>query len=226
MDEQDVQVFIEGAENFFHQMGGEAWSAWNERLIRVLPEHQERTGDLAGSWSVELLIPWPTMDLDTVYTWLSDHLPPSGSSAALVHNDYKLDNAMFAATDPGWLVAVFDWYMATLGEPLSDLGALLAYWAEDDDPSEVRAFSPMPADVSGFPTRDELVARYAATSGSDVDHIDYYHVLALFRLAVILAQIHIRWIRGQTRDERFAGLDELVRLVAARAAWIAGSHRV
>jgi aminoglycoside phosphotransferase (APT) family kinase protein len=155
-------------------------------------------------------------DLDRAHAWLGSHLPPEGPPA-LIHNDYKLDNAMFAADDPGHLVAVFDWDMATLGDPLSDLGGLLAYWSDDDDSPDVRGFSPMPADASGFPGRGELVQRYAATSGRNVEHIDFFHVLALFRLAVILAQIHIRWLRGQTQDQRFAGLDELVKLIAARA---------
>lgn len=161
-------------------------------------------------------------DMDRAHAWLARRRP-SREAAALVHNDYKLDNAMFAAHDPSRLVAVFDWDMATLGDPLSDLGGLLAYWTDDEDPPEVRQFSPMPSDASGFPSRSELVERYAATTGRDVDQIDFYHVLALFRLAVIIAQIHIRWVRGQTQDERFAEFGELVKLVAARAARLAGS---
>lgn len=155
--------------------------------------------------------------MEETHTWLTAHQPPEGL-ASLVHNDYKLDNSMFAADNPAELVAVFDWDMATLGDPLSDLGGLLAYWTDDDDPPEVRAFSPMPADASGFPSRAELVERYAMRTSRNVDHIDFFHVLALFRLAVILAQIHIRWVRGQTQDDRFADLDELVKLIAARAA--------
>lgn len=151
-----------------------------------------------------------------VHGWLLDNLPPD-PAPALIHNDYKLDNSMFSADDPGKLVAVFDWDMATLGDPLSDLGALLTYWSDDDDPPEVRAFSPMPRDATGFPTRDELVERYASATGRDVSAIDFYHVLALYRVAVILAQIHIRWLRGQTRDERFANLGTLVTLIADRA---------
>ena len=89
--------------------------------------------------------------MEAVHRWLAGHLPPEGTPA-LIHNDYKLDNSMFATDDPGRLVAVFDWDMATLGDPLSDLGALLAYWIDEDDPEEVRAFSPMPHDATGFPT--------------------------------------------------------------------------
>lgn len=165
-------------------------------------------------WEKAMAKPVPAMD--RVHDWLAGHLP-ADTGSALIHNDYKLDNSMFAADDPGRLVAVFDWDMATLGDPLSDLGTLLAYWIDEDDPDEVRAFSPMPGDATGFPSRAEVVERYAHASGRDVSDIGFYHVLALYRLAVILAQIHIRWLRGQTRDERFSGLGDLVELVAARA---------
>jgi aminoglycoside phosphotransferase (APT) family kinase protein len=167
-----------------------------------------------GRWQKAQAAEVPAMD--AVYRWLESGLPRD-SQASLVHNDYKLDNCMFATGDPGHLVAVFDWDMATLGDPLSDLGSLLTYWIEDTDPPEARLFSPMPTDMAGFPSRRELVERYAAASGRDVADIGFYHVLGLFRLAVILAQIHIRWLRGQTKDERFAGLGELVEIIAARA---------
>lgn len=171
-----------------------------------------------GRWEKAKAEEVPAMDVS--HQWLTDNLPPD-SAPALIHNDYKLDNTMFAVDDPGRLVAVFDWDMATLGDPLSDLGTLLTYWIDDDDPEEVRAFSPMPHDAAGFPSRDHLVERYARASGRDVSGIGFYHVLGLYRVAVILAQIHIRWLRGQTRDERFAGLGDLVKLVAASAAELA-----
>ncbi|MGI9647779.1 MAG: phosphotransferase family protein [Acidimicrobiia bacterium] len=158
--------------------------------------------------------------MEVAHKWLQDNLPPDGPPS-LIHNDYKLDNSMFAADDPSQLVAVFDWDMATLGDPLSDLGTLLTYWLDDDDPEEVRAFSPMPHDGVGFPSREELVERYARLSGRDLSGIGFYHVLGLYRVAVILAQIYIRWERGQTSDERFAGLGDLVKLIAARAADLA-----
>jgi aminoglycoside phosphotransferase (APT) family kinase protein len=171
-----------------------------------------------GRWEKARADAAPAMDL--VHRWLVDNLPPD-AAPALIHNDFKLDNSMFAAEDPGHLVAVFDWDMATLGDPLSDLGTLLTYWTDDDDPEAVRAFSPMPHDAAGFPSRREIVERYALASGRDVSGIRFYHVLGLYRVAVILAQIHIRWLRGQTRDERFAGLGDLVKLVAANAAELA-----
>ena len=157
--------------------------------------------------------------MDGVYHWLKAHVPDD-SDAALVHNDYKLDNLMLSADDPGDAVAVFDWDMCTLGDPLSDLGALLTYWAQPDDPEPLRQMAMMPVDAR-FPTRDELVARYAAQSGRDVSNIHFYHALGLYRLTVIIAQIYIRYKRGQTEDARFAHLNQLVPVTAQAAYAIA-----
>lgn len=170
-----------------------------------------------GRWERARRKPLATMDV--VREWLQDN-HPADSLSAIVHNDFKLDNCMLSPTDPGDLVAVFDWDMATIGDPLTDLGTLLAYWREPDDPPQAQAFSPMPA-TGGFPSRAELVDMYARTSGRDLTDVAFYHVLGLYRLAVILAQIYLRWEQGQTRDERFAGLWTLTELVADRAADIA-----
>jgi aminoglycoside phosphotransferase (APT) family kinase protein len=124
---------------------------------------------------------------------------------------------MLAAEDPGRLRAVFDWDMSTLGDPLSDLGALLTYWSEPEDPPAFRAMAMMPTEASGFLSRAELVRRYAERSGRDVSAIEFYHVLGLFRLAVIAAQIYARFHRGQTRDARFAAFGPLIPVVATAA---------
>lgn len=159
-------------------------------------------------------------EMDEVYAWLKENRPPT-ASFSLVHNDYKLDNVMFAAVDPGQIVAVFDWDMCTLGDPLSDLGALLSYWTESTDPDYLRAMTRMPANNLGFMTRAELVARYAAQSGRSVHDINFYHALGLFRLAVIIAQIYIRYHRGQTQDERFADYGRRTVLTARAAQEVA-----
>ena len=143
--------------------------------------------------------------VDDVYGWLSAELPESGYHS-LAHNDYKLDNTMFALEDPGRIVAVFDWDMCTLGDPLSDLGMLLTYWTQPDDPPSVKAIGTMPAGDHAFFTRDEIVARYAEASGRDLRQMRFYHVLGVFRLLVILQQIYIRYQRGFTQDARFAKL--------------------
>ncbi len=171
-----------------------------------------------GRWEKTRLEEVP--DMDRVHAWLQDHQPPEGPTT-LVHNDYKLDNVMLAADDPGRLVAVFDWDMCTLGDPLSDLGSLLTYWTEPSDPAPFRAMSMMPTDP-GFPSRDEMVRRYAERSGRDVSAIGFYHVLGLFRLAVIAAQIYFRFQRGQTQDRRFAAFGPLIPVVAAAARARAG----
>jgi aminoglycoside phosphotransferase (APT) family kinase protein len=163
-----------------------------------------------------------TDDLDAMhrlYDWLRDHLPES-SDATLVHNDYKLDNAMLDPDDPGHLVAVFDWDMCTLGDPLNDLGALLTYWIQADDPQPFHFMAMMPVDER-FPSRQDLARRYADRSGRDIADLQYYHALGLYRLTVILAQIYIRYRRGQTQDERFAALGDLMPLTAQAAQQVA-----
>lgn len=143
--------------------------------------------------------------VDEVYHWLSAELLES-SYHSLVHNDYKLDNTMFAYDDPARIVAIFDWDMCTLGDPLSDLGMLLTYWTQPDDAPSVKAIGTMPAGGYAFYTRDEIVTRYAVKSGRDLSDIRFYHVLGVFRLLVILQQIYIRYQRGFTQDKRFANL--------------------
>ena len=153
--------------------------------------------------------------MDAVYEWLRSNQPPE-NVPSLVHNDYKLDNVMLDADDPGRVVAVFDWDMCTLGDPLSDVGALLAWWCLPDDPPHFRAMAMMPLD-DRFLRREELVARYAEYSGRDVSAIHFYHALSLFRVTVIIAQIYVRYVRGQTQDERFAAFGPRIP-AAAQAA--------
>lgn len=154
-------------------------------------------------------------DISAVQRWLRARIPKA-SAASLVHNDYKLDNVMFAADDPARLVAILDWDMCTLGDPLSDLGALLTYWAQPDDPPAVKAIAFMPAGDFAFYSRREIIERYAAASGRDVGNLRFYHVLGIFRLLVILQQIYLRYTRGQTQDRRFA---DMHKAVAALAGW-------
>lgn len=155
-------------------------------------------------------------DMDAIYAWLKAN-QPANTQVSLVHNDYKLDNVMLAAGDPGQVVAIFDWDMCTLGDPLADLGALLTYWTEPTDPPYLQATAMMPLGEPGFLSRDELVARYAAKSGRAVGDIDFYHALGLFRLTVIIAQIYIRYARGQTQDPRFAAMEFMIPALARRA---------
>ena len=156
------------------------------------------------------------LDVEAFNDWLTDNIPES-SDASLVHNDYKLDNTMLADDDPSRLVAVLDWDMCTLGDPLLDLGTLLTYWTEPDDPPYLQQLSPMPSQGYDFLTRRQIVERYALKSGRDVDCLRFYHVLAMFRWLVFLQQMYIRYVRGLTKDERFARLNVAVDLLAKTA---------
>jgi len=156
------------------------------------------------------------MEMETVYGWLRENLPPP-SAPTLVHNDYKLDNVMLAADNPGQMIAIFDWDMCTLGEPLADLGTLLTYWIEPNDPPYLQMTAMMPVGDLGFISRDDIIQRYAEKSGRDVSHVNFYHVLGLYRLVVICAQIYIRYKRGQTQDQRFESFGTMIALLAKAA---------
>lgn len=159
-------------------------------------------------------------EMERVYHWLRDNQPATADSS-LLHNDYKLDNVMLAADDPGRIVAIFDWDMCTLGDPLCDLGALLAYWTEPGDPPYFQAISMMPTGDLGFPSRRELADWYAEKSGRSIHNLHFYHALGLYRLAVIIAQIYIRYARGQTQDGRFEAFGPMIPLTVQAAEEIA-----
>ena len=146
---------------------------------------------------------------------------PETTHTSLLHNDFKLDNMLVATDDPGRAVAVLDWDMCTRGDPLADLGYMLAFWGEaGDDPAWIRGAS-MPTWNKGFLTRDEVVARYAAATGFDCAHADWYHIFGVFKIAVILQQIYIRYLRGQTQDERFAVFGKRIAGLADKASILA-----
>lgn len=155
-------------------------------------------------------------NVDMIYRWLAERLPQS-SDYSLVHNDYKLDNTMFDAADPSRVVAILDWDMCTLGDPLSDVGTLLTYWTQPGDSAAIRAIGTMPAGDYDFYSRQQIMARYAERSGRDLSNIEFYHVLGIFRLLVILQQIYIRYARGFTQDQRFAQLNVSVDALTAWA---------
>jgi aminoglycoside phosphotransferase (APT) family kinase protein len=157
----------------------------------------------------------------TVLDRLAARLPPS-RAATLLHNDYRLDNLLLDPLDPARVVAVLDWDMCTLGDPLADLGYVLNYWAEPGDDPVWRQIAAMPTWRAGFPSRAEAISRYAERTGFDVAEILWYEVFAAFKLAVIVQQIHIRWRRGQTRDERFRHYDERVAGLARKARTLCG----
>jgi len=146
--------------------------------------------------------------------WLRQTMPTQ-RRVTLVHNDYKLDNTLRDAADPRRTVAVLDWDMCTRGEPLMDLGYLLGLWAEKTDPDTL-AHGRMPTWNDGFPTRREAAERYARISGAEIGDLHWYVVFSVFRYAVILQQIYIRFVRGQTHDERFRDFGTAVNQLTQR----------
>jgi aminoglycoside phosphotransferase (APT) family kinase protein len=156
-------------------------------------------------------------EVEAIAAWLARHMPPE-SGAAVIHNDYKYDNVVLDAADLTRIVAVLDWEMATVGDPLMDLGTMLGYWIDPDDPLEMRARAYGPTWQAGGLSRVDLVERYGERSGRAAGPMLFHYVFALFKIAVIGQQIYKRWMEGQTKDPRFASLIGWVRTVSAQAA--------
>ncbi len=159
-------------------------------------------------------------EMEEVIRWLVKRIPSESDEASavatLVHNDYKLDNVMLDAANPARVVAVLDWEMCTVGDPLIDLGLFLCYWTFKDDEGEAQSLAAV-TDSPGWMTREEIIERYASKTGRDVSRIRFYETFALFKVAIILQQIFYRFACGQTSDERFRNFDRRV-LSLAHAA--------
>jgi len=172
----------------------------------------------------------PVPEVDRAAAWLAEHLPrrtaaAEEDAAALLHNDFKLDNLVLAA-DLGAIVAVLDWEMATVGDPLMDLGTSLGYWLDPDDGEALRLLPVGLTALSGNLSRAEVVERYARATGRDVSGILFHYVFGLLKIAVIAQQIYSRYRRGLTRDERFAPLLDGVRLLGRTAAQAIARQRI
>ncbi len=144
-----------------------------------------------------------------VAAWLHANQPPE-SGAALIHNDYKYDNLVLDPNDLTRIIAVLDWEMCTIGDPLMDFGGTLAYWVQADDEESLTSFIAGPTNLPGNLTRGELIARYAERTGRDVSKMLFYYCFGLFKLSVIIQQIYYRYAQGHTRDPRFAQLNMVV----------------
>ncbi|MCU1268401.1 MAG: putative aminoglycoside phosphotransferase [Acidobacteria bacterium] len=149
------------------------------------------------------------VEMDQVMEWLGERIPSElNMGATIVHNDFKLDNIMLDPRDPARVVAVLDWEMCSVGDPLIDLGLLLCYWTlqSADEQQSLHAVTSGP----GWMTRAEIIERYERLTGRDLSQIVFYETFARFKVAVIIQQIYFRYDRGQTRDERFRHFDRLV----------------
>ncbi len=147
---------------------------------------------------------------------------PSSQTSTIIHNDFKLDNMLVRADDPAAASALLDWDMCTLGDPLMDLGYLLALWVQADDPPNARVGA-MPTWHPGFLTRREATQRYAQATGFDVSAISWYYVFNIFRFAGILQQIYKRYANGQTHDERFASFGKQANALIRTATLLAAT---
>jgi len=142
-------------------------------------------------------------DFEQIMEWLDVKMPPEKTRPSIIHNDFKLDNLVLDLENPLRIIGILDWEMATIGDPLMDLGSSLAYWVQKDDPEELQSIRLMPTNIPGALTREELVVRYSEQSGISIDNFDFYFCFGLFRLAVIAQQIYYRYFHGQTKDKRF-----------------------
>lgn len=163
-------------------------------------------------------------EMDAVIRWLEERMPAESIDATIVHNDFKLDNLMLDESDPTRVIAVLDWEMTTVGDPLIDLGLVLTYWTMKggDEKSSLRAVTNAP----GWMTREEIIQRYEAKTGRDLSRIVFYETFARFKVAVVIQQIYFRYVQGQTQDERFRNLDVLVRALATEALELANGSRI
>ncbi len=169
---------------------------WADQLERTVPHTR----------------PLPVMA--KVREWLGAHLPES-PPATIVHGDFKVDNVMWRAADRPRVVALFDWEMSTIGDPLADLGWMLTYWPDPEGRGNIPAgmgFEP------GYLTRREMVERYEANTGRVMRHFAFYEVFALFKLAIIMEGSYARFLHGQADDPLFAAMKERVPALAD-AAW-------
>lgn len=164
-------------------------------------------------------------DIEKTIVWLSERIPPE-SGACLIHNDFRYDNIVLNPDNLAEIKAILDWEMATIGDPLMDLGTTLGYWVDPDDPDEVQFMKVCPTTEPGNYTREQLVQRYAELSGRDVSNILYYFVYGLFKIAVIAQQIYYRFKLGYTKDERFGALIYAVQTLGRMAVLAIEKNRI
>ena len=170
-------------------------------------------------WEASVTRPLPQMD--ELIAALEERLPES-PAPSIVHGDYRLDNAILDPDTPGEIVAVLDWEMSTIGDPLADLGLMLCYWPQSDDTPAFRdSFGGITVtSLDGFPPRAEVVERYAELSGRNVDNVYFFWAFGFFKLAVILEGIHARFLQGKTLGEGFDNIGQRVPPLTTLGLWV------
>lgn len=150
-----------------------------------------------------------------VRQWLGKHTP-ADSKTCVIHNDWRFDNVILDANDPTKVIGVLDWEMATLGDPLMDLGSALAYWIEEDDNLIMQQSRRQPTHLKGMMTREEVVTYYLEQTGLKIDNWTFYEVFGLFRLAGIVQQIYYRYYNKQTTNPTFKNFWIIVHALHAK----------
>jgi aminoglycoside phosphotransferase (APT) family kinase protein len=149
---------------------------------------------------------------------LAESVPAVATRVSVLHNDYKIDNCQFQPAEPDRVTSVFDWDMATLGEPLVDLGILLNYWPDPADRDGERPLHVPGLELMGLPTRAEVVERYASRTGLAVDGVAWFEAFATWKTCVVLEQLYQRFVRGESTDPRMGERGTPVAPLADRAA--------
>ncbi len=154
-------------------------------------------------------------DCEEVMAWLHEK-QPEDVTTCIIHNDYRFDNIVLDPGDPLKIIGVLDWEMATLGDPLMDLGSTLGQWVQASDDAYFQMVRLQPTNIPGMMTRQEIIDYYTDKTGWSADDFDFYLVYGLFRLAVIVQQIYYRYHHGQTKDKRFASFHEMTNYLNRR----------
>jgi aminoglycoside phosphotransferase (APT) family kinase protein len=149
-------------------------------------------------------------------------MPAHDVATCLIHNDFRFDNVVLDPENPLSVIGVLDWEMATLGDPLMDLGNTLAYWVEAGDDPTFQLMRRQPTHLPGMLTRQEVVDYYGEKTGYHVDKFDFYTIYGLFRLAVIIQQIYYRFYHGQTKNPQFAMFGQMANYLEQRCLRLMG----
>ena len=153
---------------------------------------------------------------EDVVAWLDAQQPAHDNASCVIHNDFRFDNVVLASDNPLAIIGVLDWELATIGDPLMDLGSSLAYWVQADDDAVFQSFRRQPTHEAGMLTRRDVVAYYGERTGMDMSGWRFYEVFGLFRLMVIIQQIYRRYALGQTTNPQFAGFGDAARYMGMR----------